>query len=346
MDESKQNDSSENIYQQRGQKRPQSQSESELSPFFERSAATERNDQENPKTPRQRQARLWFTGGQLLTKAPLTNPDTNDARRQRLSDVAKETRTLLPGLLLTRPDAKPVGFLCEGREVSRLDQSFCPRLPHTRVRVIDADSIDAALDLKPSSKPPCILNMANAYSAGGGWMHGALAQEECLCYRTSLSFTLRHKFYPLPDRASIYSPTVLVIRESMKDGNGLLDCRDPRKLRVISAVSVAAVCRPAVTSGPNMAPTYVNLQEQRLMEDKIRVILRTAIRNKHRQIVLGALGCGAFGNPKQEVANMFVSILQDPEFSGGWWEDVVFAVLDDGRGNFQTFHKALDGLRM
>ena len=350
MPESSQADSNVSIYPERRKKRPLSRnqtSQTETSQYFEPSTTIEKTDDDEMhklNTPKQRQARLAFTGGQLIMKAPLRNPDSDEARRKRLSEVAAETSSLLPGLLATRPDAPPEGYLCEGKWVEKLDPSRCPSFPPTKIRVINADSIDAALDLRPSSKPPCILNMANAYFAGGGWLHGALAQEECLCYRTSLSFTLKHRFYPIPDKACIYSPTVLIIRESMKDNNKLLDFRDPRKLNVVSIVSVAAVCRPVVTSSSNGTSTYVNLQDERLMKDKIRITLRTAIRNKHRQIVLGALGCGAFGNPREEVAGMFATILEEREFSGGWWEDVVFAVLDDGRGNYQTFQQKLDGM--
>lgn len=79
----------------------------------------------------------------------------------------------------------------------------------------------------------------------------------------------------------------------------------------------------------------------------MRVILRIAVRNGHRQIVLGAFGCGAFGNPREEVARMWRSVFADSEFSGGWWQDVVFAVMDDQRGpNFLAFQKVLDGLKV
>lgn len=79
---------------------------------------------------------------------------------------------------------------------------------------------------------------------------------------------------------------------------------------------------------------------------RMRIILRTAIRRRHRQLVLGALGCGAFGNPNKVVSNMWKTVLKEPEFSGGWWEDIVFAVLGDSSAdsNFKVFHSELDGL--
>lgn len=83
------------------------------------------------------------------------------------------------------------------------------------------------------------------------------------------------------------------------------------------------------------------------MVAKMRVILRSAIRNRHRNLVLGAFGCGAFANPPEEVAGMWASVLQESEFQAGWFENIVFAVLDTaGSDNFRVFESALDGLQI
>ena len=306
---------------------------------------TDNEETTESKPSRKRQAVLSMTGGQLRTKRGVVNPQaSDDPRRAPLKEVAAETISLLPGLLATRPDVTTEGRLCKAADV--LDPKYCPGLPPTKVRVISSDTIDAALTL-PRSKyeKPCILNMANATSAGGGFKHGALAQEEALCYRTSLHRTLKIKHYPLGDKEGIYSPDVMVIRKSMKDGHGLLDLREPKELPVISAVSVAAVCRPDIATTLSGAKKYSNDADKKLMMEKMRLMLRMTIRHRHTQFVLGAFGCGAFGNPREEVARMFVEVLGEKEFQGGWWEDVVFAVLDDGKGpNFKVFHDALDGL--
>jgi uncharacterized protein (TIGR02452 family) len=76
-----------------------------------------------------------------------------------------------------------------------------------------------------------------------------------------------------------------------------------------------------------------------------------AARQGHTKLVLGALGCGVFANPPGDVAQCFLEVLREDEFQGGWWEAVVFAVLDnargdqggkDGSGNFGIFYRALD----
>lgn len=85
----------------------------------------------------------------------------------------------------------------------------------------------------------------------------------------------------------------------------------------------------------------------------MRLLLRVAAHQGHSKLVLGALGCGAYGNPAPEVAKMFLEVMREREFRGGWWEEVVFAVKDnvrpefggkEGRGNFGVFWRTLNGV--
>ncbi|ETN46361.1 uncharacterized protein HMPREF1541_00545 [Cyphellophora europaea CBS 101466] len=339
--------------------------ETETSRFFAPSRSSDKprpaDDDDASKSTtdkKHRQTLLSFTSsGQLATKQPLVNPTPrSDARRLTLAETAAETISLLPGLLATRPDVGTAGHLLPQTLLGPLDpkQDDHPHLAPITVRVIDADTIDAALALAPpqsttSTNPVLVLNMANASHAGGGFKHGALAQEEALCYRSSLFFTLKIRHYPIPDRAAIYSPAVLVIRESMSVGHALLDLRDPSRLPVVSAVSVAAVCRPDLTlvpssgGGKSQKYTYARTRDRELMKDKMRGVLRVGARGGHRRIVLGALGCGAFWNPSWEVAALWRGVLGEREF-GGWWEEVVFAVLGAGTENFEVFRRELDGM--
>ncbi|KAL8672882.1 MAG: hypothetical protein Q9224_007549 [Gallowayella concinna] len=194
--------------------------------------------------------------------------------------------------------------------------------------------------------------MANAKWAGGGWIKGARAQEEAICYRSSLYLTLKHRYYPMKDKAAIYSPRVVVIRDSMEKSHRLLDLARPDDLPVVSVVSMAAVRDPRllrrVSDGQE---TYAGAADRELMRAKIRMVLRIAAARGHRQLVLGALGCGAFGNPRGEVVRLWKEVFLEPEFGGGWWKDVVFAVLDssndpDADSNYGGFFRGLHGLEV
>ena len=65
--------------------------------------------------------------------------------------------------------------------------------------------------------------------------------------------------------------------------------------------------------------------------------------NPNPNQVLGAFGCGAFGNPPADVARLFAEVLASDEFRGAL-ELVVFAIVDPkqaDRGNIPTFRRAL-----
>ena len=283
------------------------------------------------------------------------SPNLKPTRSVMLAHAAAETKALLPNVLNTTPKAPAEGFLYHPGNLSRLDSRYCPRLPQTAVRVLNTDTIDAAIDLSTPKhsqlpqKPVLVLNMANAYHGGGGWLHGSLAQEEALCYRSSLSFTLKIRYYPIAEAGGIYSPTVVVIRETQSSGHGLMDLSKPDDLPVFSCVSVAAIQGPAIEKDAGGKERYRRAGDRGTMKEKMRVILRIAAVKGHRVLVLGALGCGAFANPRREVVQCWKEVFSETEFHGGWWEQIVFAVMEsggrkDGDDNFGVFYRGLDGM--
>jgi hypothetical protein len=235
------------------------------------------------------------------------------------------------------------------------------------IQVIDDDTLDAAIKL--SEIPPkqattlrvVVLNLASDTTPGGGWLSGALAQEESICYRTSLSLSLHSKYYPIPALGAIYTPSTVVIRTSWSKGHALMKDTKAIDLPILSTISIAALRRPKTRGirDPNdrsilLRYGYENHADRTLTKSKMRLCLRLAASQGHTRLILGALGCGAFRNPTEEVALCWWEVLQEPEFGGGWWESVVFAVLDKGSdgdngardydGNFATFERVLGGL--
>lgn len=297
-----------------------------------------------------------------------------------LKRVADETKEVLPKILSSIPSFDATkSFLVPLSDLTPLDSSQCPgyTLPiddefagekGTRIRVFDMDTFECALEVgaytieehlkwythspNTNAAPVAVLNLASERSPGGGWSNGALAQEECLCYRSSLSLSLHKKDYPFPSLSAIYSPSVVIIRDSMASGHNLLlpDIFDETiDLPAVSVISVAALRRPTLTEDKK---GFNNEGQRAETKRKIRLTLRIAAHKGHRSLVLGALGCGVFANPPKEVANCFLEVLREKEFSGGWWEDVRFAVLDNakgedggtnGKGNFGVFWRVLDG---
>lgn len=222
----------------------------------------------------------------------------------------------------------------------------------TQVKVINKDTLDAALALEnardimeiESRRRVVVLNFANAYTPGGGWLNGAQAQEEQICYRSTLGHNcLLPEFYPMKADEGLYSSNVLILRENEERGFSWMWIDTPEKLPMVSVISLAATQNPSLDATKTK---YKNQSERTLMEDNMRSILRVAAIHRHTRLVLGALGCGAFLHPPGEVAGCWVRVLQEKEFKG-WFEVIVFAVLDKKDGvNFPTFKEALHNLEM
>lgn len=281
------------------------------------------------------------------------NPSQNTAhtnRRTRYAQMAQETVDLLPGLLAKIPDSPLDGFLYQQTQQPILNPEHCPNLPQTPIRVYDCDSFDSAIKLAQSPPPDgtrdtkhvLVQNLASHKRPGGGWMTGAAAQKESLCYRSSLSLTLKREFYPIPESAVVYSPRVVIMRTGQKAGYNLMKGTEPDALPVVSVISSAALRHPQLDA----TRKYKFPSDRETMKRKMRSFLRVVAREQHRRLVLGAFGCGAFKTPNKEVAAMWAEVFGEPEFSGGWWESVIFAVMKDagGTGNFESFKARLDGI--
>lgn len=284
-------------------------------------------------------------------------------QRNNLTEVAKETRTVLPDILQHLPNiqaSKSEALFLSS--LPPLKPAECPRRTptgRTPIKIINADTFNAAISLtskSPAGGRVAVLNMASHSNPGGGWLRGALAQEEALCYRSSLTLSLHKRYYPWKQRMGLYTPDVVVIRSDMPSGHKLLvPGVKPGDLPVVSALSIAALRCPETRkikeqkgSGEMLErEVFADPASRALTKDKMRLCLRMAARKGHGLLVLGALGCGAFRNPKGEVAHCWLEVLTEPEFQGGWWEEVWFAVHDRrNEGNFEVFSEVLMGIEV
>lgn len=241
----------------------------------------------------------------------------------RRIDIAEQVGTAITGTRLILPDTR----LSKG----------ATRFGATTVEVRDESSLEAARRLGPGTA--CLV-FASARNPGGGFLNGAQAQEEAIARSSALyaTQTAAPEFYehhrressPLYSDRVIVSPGVPVFRD---DDGALL--AEPH---LVTFLTAAAPNRSAIERGQPAAARDVNAALAR----RAARVLDVAAAHGFQRLVLGAWGCGVFGNDPTEVATAFADVLSGrPRF-----EHVTFAILDPraGRPVLSAFERWLHPL--
>jgi len=198
-------------------------------------------------------------------------------------------------------------------------------------------SLEAVRLLIAEGCHPVVLSFASATHPGGGFLGGARAQEEYLarssglyaCIRDNAMYAFhRSRRDPLYTNYAIYSLKVPVFRS---DDGSLLD--EPYTVGIITSPAANASKMVPERKG-EIGPA---------MWLRIRKVLSVGVQHGQDSIVLGAWGCGAFGNDDHEIAALFWKALEQ-NFKGAY-RQVIFAIVDWSRerrfiGPFQEAFKA------
>jgi uncharacterized protein (TIGR02452 family) len=213
-----------------------------------------------------------------------------------------------------------------------------------KVTVKIMDTLLAAQQLSNSApfarRNVAVLNMASPLNPGGGIRTGATSQEESLCARTTLLPSLKDEWYRLPDLGGIWTPDVCVFKMEA-DSEDML----PKTTRFRIDVITSAMLRMPDTEYNKVHRVYEYVQEKDrdMARLKIRALFRILQAQGVERVVLGAWGCGAYGNPTFEVAKMFRNALDKGEKrkkgenrteikdgTSPWgFKEVVFAIKDE-----------------
>jgi len=193
------------------------------------------------------------------------------------------------------------------------------------------------------AKEILVLNLANPVHPGGGVRRGARAQEEDLCRKSSLLLSLEgsdaQAYYAYNRTLDTYMGSDAVIItpqvEIIKDEKGNL-------LEESVIVAVMTCAAPCVRGG------YEGLTQEQYEEmvyHRIQGMLRCAAYMGYKCLVLGAVGCGAFGNDAKVVSDLFYRALKEFDFDGMKESDMFrridFAVLSRGTEmyNYNEFYR-------
>ena len=192
-----------------------------------------------------------------------------------------------------------------------------------------------------------VLNMANAYYAGGGYREGCTAQEENMFRRTDCHFSLQ-----APDvdpKTGMYAPHISALLNG-QTGRVHLDLQKPRVCirgpedRTREDLGYAWLGAEdafpfyelrAAAQDPSDGKPFTEEEARR----RIVAQLDTLIDNEVRHAVLGAHGCGAFGNPPEVIARVYREELMTRAAA---FLCVAFAIHNSGydRDNYTPLRRA------
>lgn len=190
----------------------------------------------------------------------------------------------------------------------------------------------------------CALNFANGETPGGGYKNGATAQEEDLCRQcptlySTLYNAQKEGLYPFgpctcraassPEKYSdvLYTSGIALARGGMEEGYPLL--LEDKQV----TVSMVAAAAPNIRFAKEIADPeliYQTVQSvfvaPRLIEPEVTTL------------ILGAFGCGAFGNDPKQIAELFVRAFVSDSFSE-LYQEVHFAIpkLAPTDNNYEVF---------
>lgn len=213
---------------------------------------------------------------------------------------------------------------------------------------INDDSFSVATDVKKNhpNADVLVLNFANPVHPGGGVRKGTNAQEEDLCRKSSLLLALEdasaRSYYDynkslntyMGSDAIIMNPTVEIIKDANDE---LLD-----DSIVVSVMTCAA---PMITAGLD---GMTQDEYEQMFYERIVSTLKVAAHYGYKYLILGAWGCGAFGNDAEVISKLYFKAFKELNYNGlaheSLFSQVYFAVLDHSsdKYNFNAFFKYFD----
>ncbi|MCF0174788.1 MAG: TIGR02452 family protein [Bacteroidales bacterium] len=200
-------------------------------------------------------------------------------------------------------------------DISRAKTEQC----NTRIVISGKRSFEAAKGYKGSKT--AVLNFANNHNIGGS-PFTAGAQEESLCRCSTLypclkamekEFYAKHRHLRktremdhMGNDDLIYTPDVIVFKTDERTDPIYPKMMNPTDWYSVDVITCAA---PELWHGNQMPNDY-----EAQITSRIKKIFDVAAKEKAEVLILGAWGCGAFHNPSDIVARVFMEQLRNYNF--------------------------------
>jgi uncharacterized protein (TIGR02452 family) len=211
--------------------------------------------------------------------------------------------------------------------------------PDVEIVPVQMDSV-SAIEAYSKGKTS-VLNFASYTHPGGKFLEGSCAQEESLCHSSFLYNVLRCFDGSRMNSRSAYYETNRKSMDGVMYTDAALYIPDvefqmPKSGRY-QKCDVITCAAPNLTAGRKYAGT-TSERNRLALNSRINMVVEIAAREKVDALILGAFGCGVFGQNPAEVSECFSdAILRNQNAPKG--KTIVFAIPDER--NFVPFSEAL-----
>lgn len=205
---------------------------------------------------------------------------------------------------------------------------------NTNIIVESSDSISSIIKHVDKCKDKmAVLNFSSYKNPGGMFINGSKAQEECLCHESFLYNVLSQFVIPFYDWNNRHKNKALYLNRGLYSPN-IIFCKDG------NCVS----CDVITCAAPNKsaAQKYQNVSDEentKVLRSRIKFVLDIAKDNYVDTLILGAYGCGVFGQDAKEVASIFKEYLNTTHKC---FKKVVFAIPNGRDGNLEAFKEVFN----
>lgn len=205
---------------------------------------------------------------------------------------------------------------------------YVPNENKFTIKVVNSGCVDEAMKFPTAT----ILNFASAKHPGGGYIRGAIAQEEAICRCSNLYNVLKEfkEHYSTCPESNLYNDNMIYSKDILFFRDGQNNLMPFRKFDVITAAM------PKNTIEGKLDTFSLDAAYDR----RIFKMLKIAETHKTENLILGAWGCGVFNNDPKLVSSMFKHHLTSHNWN---FKNVVFAVLEKHPYNlYNVFKKTLE----
>jgi len=202
----------------------------------------------------------------------------------------------------------------------------------TKASIYNASTVDTIFTLQKAMMDGSqigVLNFASAYNPSGGFINGSMAQEEALAYASDLYFQQEgNQFYEInkKEKSKCYTDTAIYSQVTFFRDSYFNFVRTPYVVNVVTC--------PAV----NMTALQNKGAAEKVMYERMRKVLCLFAEKGCSTVILGAWGCGVFGNDSKTIADNWYTLLQDEGYKK-YFKQIIFSILDTGRGNTYAIFK-------